>query len=42
MAFQLCRCAQKRWIRLHYPKKLAEVIKGVQFVNGIMEIEDAA
>jgi len=42
MAFQLCLCAQKRWIRLHHPKKLAEVIKGVQFVNGIMEIEDAA
>ena len=21
MAFQLCRCAQKRWIRLHHPKK---------------------
>lgn len=35
MAFKLCQCAQKRWIRLHHPQRLAEVIKGVSFVNGI-------
>jgi putative transposase len=34
MAFQLCKCAQKRWIRLHRPEKLAKVIEGVKFVNG--------
>ena len=37
MAFQLCRCAQKRWIKLHHPERIAEVIRGVQFVNGINE-----
>jgi putative transposase len=35
MAFKLCQCAQKRWIRLNHPQRLAEVIKGVSFVNGI-------
>lgn len=34
MAFQLCKCAQKKWIRLHRPEKLAKVIEGVKFVNG--------
>jgi transposase-like protein len=42
MAFQLCRCAQKRWIRLHHPERLAEVIRGVKFVNGIEENRIAA
>ena len=42
MAFQLCRCAQKRWIRLHHPERLGEVIKGVKFVNGIEENRIAA
>jgi len=35
MAFKLCKCAQKRWIRLHRYEKLAMVIKGVKFVDGI-------
>lgn len=35
MAFRLCQCAEKRWIRLHHPQRLAEIIKGVKFVNGI-------
>jgi transposase-like protein len=35
MALKLCQCAQKRWIRLHHPQRLAEVIRGVKFVNGI-------
>lgn len=35
MAFKLCQCAQKRWIRLHQPQRLAQIIKGVKFVNGI-------
>jgi len=35
MAFQLCKCAQKKWIRLHRPEKLAKVIEGVKFVDGV-------
>ena len=35
MAFKLCQCAQKKWIRLHRPERLADVVKGVIFVNGI-------
>ena len=42
MAFQLCRCAQKRWIRLHHPERLGEVIRGVKFVNGLEENRIAA
>jgi len=39
MAFKLCQCAQKRWIRLHRPERLADVVKGVKFVNGIEETD---
>jgi transposase-like protein len=42
MAFKLCQCAQKRWIRLHHPQRLAEVIKGGKFVNGVEEKRIAA
>lgn len=42
MAFKLCLCAEKRWIKLHHPERLAEVIKGVKFVNGIEENRIAA
>jgi len=42
MAFQLCRCAEKRWIRLHHPEKLPKVIKGVKFVDGVEENRIAA
>jgi transposase-like protein len=42
MAFKLCQCAQKRWIKLHHPQRLAEVIRGVIFVNGIEEKRIAA
>jgi putative transposase len=42
MAFKLCQCAEKRWIRLHRPERLAEVIRGVKFVNGIEENRIAA
>jgi transposase-like protein len=42
MAFRLCQCAQKRWIRLHHPERLAEVIRGVNFVNGLEEKRIAA
>lgn len=42
MAFKLCQCAQERWIRLHHPERLAQVIKGVKFVNGMEEKRIAA
>jgi len=42
MAFKLCQCAEERWIRLHRPERLAEVIRGVKFVNGIIEKRTAA
>jgi transposase-like protein len=42
MAFRLCQCAEKRWVRLHHPQRLAEIIKGVKFVNGIEEKRIAA
>jgi transposase-like protein len=42
MAFKLCKCAEKRWIKLHHPKRLAEVIRGVKFVNGLEENRIAA
>jgi transposase-like protein len=42
MAFKLCQCAQKKWIRLHCPERLADVVKGVKFVNGIEEKRIAA
>lgn len=42
MAFQLCQSAQKRWIKLHHPERLAEVIRGVCFIDGIIENRIAA
>ena len=42
MAFKLCQSAQKKWQRLHGSKKLAEIIKGVIFVNGIEKNRIAA
>jgi transposase-like protein len=42
MAFKLCQCAEQRWIRLHCPERLAQVIEGVKFVNGIEEKRIAA
>jgi transposase-like protein len=42
MAFKLCQSAQKRWQRLHRSERLAEVIEGVKFVNGIEENRNAA
>jgi hypothetical protein len=42
MTFKLCKCAEKRQIRLHCPERLAEIIKGVKLVNGIEENRIAA
>ena len=38
MAFQLCRCAEKRWHKINAVRKLAKVIEGVQFVDGVERI----
>ena len=35
MAFQLCRCAEKRWQKLNGVKKLAKVIERTVFVDGL-------
>jgi hypothetical protein len=42
MAFKLCQCAQNRWIRLYHPKRLADVIEGIKFVNGLEKMRVAA
>jgi putative transposase len=42
MAFKLCQSAQRRWQRIHSYKILGKVIRGVQFVNGIEKIRNAA
>ena len=42
MAFKLCQSAQKRWIKLYHPKRLADVIKGLKFVNGVEDMRIAA
>ena len=34
MALKLCLSAQQRWIKLHHPERLAQVIEGIKFVNG--------
>lgn len=34
MVFKLCESAQKRWIRLNGFQRLAEIIRGIKFVNG--------
>jgi transposase-like protein len=35
MVFKLCQSAQERWRRLHGFSKLADVIRGVKFIDGI-------
>jgi len=42
MVFRLCRCAEKNWRKLDGSEYLAEVIKGVMFVNGTREERKAA
>ena len=38
MAFQLCRCAEKRWQKINGLKKLAKIIEGIEFVDGVERI----
>ena len=42
MALKLCLSAQQRWIKLHHPERLAQIIEGVKFVNGTEENRIAA
>jgi len=42
MVFRLCLSAQKKWRRLDGSRRLAQVIEGVKFVNGIREERKAA
>jgi len=35
MAYKLCRCAEKRWQRIRGADKLAKVIAGIEFVDGV-------
>jgi transposase-like protein len=37
MVFKLCESAQERWIKLRGFNYLAEVIRGVKFINGVRE-----
>ena len=40
MAFQLCRCAQRRWQKINGVNQLSKIMEGKKFVDGIEE--DAA
>jgi putative transposase len=42
MVFRLCVSAQRRWRRLDGPTRLGEVVRGVRFVDGEPDIQDAA
>lgn len=39
MVFKLCESAEKRWRRMHGFKRLADLIEGIKFINGISEKE---
>lgn len=38
MAYKLCRCAEKRWQKINGLEKLAKIIEGVMFVDGLERI----
>lgn len=38
MVFKLARCAEKHWRGLNGKELIAEVIRGIKFVDGIKEI----
>ena len=42
MVFKLCNSAQKRWRRLNVPERLADVLSGINFKDGIREKKEAA
>ena len=40
MVFRLCQCAEKKWRRLDGTNHLAEVIRGVKFVDGLTKTDE--
>ncbi len=42
MVFKLCLSAQQRWRKLNGQDHLAEVIEGINFVDGIKKEKEAA
>jgi hypothetical protein len=40
MAFQLCRCAERRWQKINGINQLSKIMAGKKFIDGIEE--DAA
>lgn len=42
MAFKLCQSAEKKWRKLRGYRRLAEVIEGINFIDGISERDIAA
>ncbi len=42
MVFKLCQCAQRKWRKLNGSNHLAEIIRGVKFVNGERQDRAAA
>lgn len=42
MVFKLSLSAQARWRRLNKPERLGDLIKGIKFVDGIMQEKEAA
>ena len=38
MVFKLAQCAERRWHRLHGKELLAEIVKGVKFVDDVKEV----
>ena len=41
MVFKLCQSAEENWIRLSGFKRLADVVTGVKFIDGIAENEQS-
>ncbi len=37
MAFQLCRCAEKRWKKINGVNQLSRIMEGIKFVDGMEE-----
>ncbi len=40
MAFKLMEVAQKKWFRLRGYKLLADIVRGIKFVNGVKQNGD--
>ena len=37
LVFKLAKSAEQRWLKLRGPERIAEVIRGIQFKNGVRE-----